>query len=206
MAEKVQSKGFTLQHRLSSWNPEKHVTDIDYADYLGVLDDTEIGLQESTDLTVKHCKKTGLQVNVDKTQVICIDKNTSQRPFPQHVNMDIKIDGDLLEQVSSFVYLGSLIACNGSIDPELNRRIGKASGAFNSLNKIWYNKKISLNTKLRIYESAVLTILLYAGETWQTNKQQIQRLEVFHQSCLRRILKVRYFHHVKNSEILRRSN
>jgi len=68
--------------------------------------------------------------------------------------------------VLSFVSLGSTIACNGSLDPELDKRIGKASGAFNSLNKIWYKKKISLKTKIRIFESAVLTILLYAAETW----------------------------------------
>ena len=65
---------------------------------------------------------------------------------------------------------------------------------------------ISLNTKIRICESSVLTILLYAAETWQTNKLQIHCLEVFHQSCLRRILRVEFFNHVRNSEILKRKN
>ena len=43
-------------------------------------------------------------------------------------------------------------------------------------------------------------------ETWQTNKLQIHRLEVFHQSCLRWILRVKLFIHVRNSEILQRTN
>ena len=60
-----------------------------------------------------------------------VDIYTNQQPFLQNVNLNIKIDGEVLEQVCSFVYLGSMIAGNGSIDPELNRRIGKASGAFN---------------------------------------------------------------------------
>ena len=46
----------------------------------------------------------------------------------------------------------------------------------------------------------------YAVETWQTNKLQIHRLEVFHQSCLRWILRVKLFIHVRNSEILQRTN
>ena len=104
-----------------------------------------------------------------------------------------------------FVYLGSVIACNGSMDSKLNLRIGKDSGAF-SLNKIWNSKEISRKKKIRIYESAVLTIMLHAAETWQSNNQQIHRLEVFHQSCLRRILKVKFFHHVRNTDILQRTN
>ena len=46
----------------------------------------------------------------------------------------------------------------------------------------------------------------YAMETWQTNKLQIHRLEVFHQSCLQWILRVKLFIHVRNSEILQRTN
>ena len=46
----------------------------------------------------------------------------------------------------------------------------------------------------------------YAMETWQTNKLQIHRLEVFHQSCLRWILRVKLFIQVRNSEILQRTN
>ena len=102
------------------------------------------------------------------------------------------------------MYVGSFIVYNGSIDPKL--RIGKVSGAFNSLNKICYNKNISLKPKIRIYESSVLTILLYAAETWETNKLQIHRLEVFYQSSLRRILRVKLFNHMRNSETSQRKN
>ena len=205
ISNKTISKGLTLQHRQSSRQPEKHVTDADYADDLGVLDNTENGLQESTDMITKHCKKAGLQINVAKTKVMSIDKHTNQQPFPKHVNLNIKIDGEYLEQVTSFLYLGSTLSCDGTIDMEIDRRIAKASGAFNSLNKIWYNRKISLCTKTRIYQSAVLTILMYASEAWQTTKAQIHRLEVFHQTCLRRILRVKYFHHVRNIDILQRT-
>ena len=97
------------------------------------------------------------------------DKNTSQQTFPEHANLKVKTHEETLKQVTSFAYLGSIIACNGSINPELNQRIDKASGAFNSFNKIWYNKDISLKIKMQIYESSVLTILLCYGNL--ANKQ-----------------------------------
>ena len=126
MTEKTTSKGLTLQRRLSSRCPEKHVTDINYSDDLGVLDDSKEGLQESIDKILKHGRKAGLQINVKKTKVMSIDKNISQQPFPEHKNLNIKIHGETLEQVTSFVYLVSIIACNESVDPELNQRIDKA--------------------------------------------------------------------------------
>ena len=160
LSEKTISHGLMLQHRLSSRQPAKYVTDVDYADDLGVVDGTGEGLQESTDLTVVHCRKAGLSVNIPKTQVMSIDKNTSQHPLPEHVCLNIKIDGILLEQVTQFIYLGSTIACNGSIDPELNRRISKASGTFNSLNKVWYNRNMANVERPDAETRSVSSILL----------------------------------------------
>ena len=86
-----------------------------------------------------------------------IDKNSSQQPFREHVNLIVKIDEETLEKVTSFNYLCSIYAYNGSIDPELK--------GVNKLNKILYNKNISLKRKIQIYESSVLTILLNTAET-----------------------------------------
>ena len=206
MAEKTASQHLTLQHPLSSRCPEKHVMDANYADDLGVLNDSEDGLQEPTDKILKHGRKAGKYVKV-KTKVMSINKNINQQPFPEHVNLNVKIDRETLKQVTSFVYLGSIIICNGLIDPELSKRIGKTLDVFNSLNKIWCNQNILLKTKIWISESSVLTILLYATENCQTNKLQIHHMEVFHQSCLRRILRVKsFFNHVRNSETLQRTN
>jgi len=105
--------------------PEKNVTDIDYVDDLGLLDNNKTGLEESTDAISKHGRKAGLHINIKKTKAMSIDKYTSQQPFPEHVNLNIKSDGEILEQVSFFVYLGSIIACNNSLDLELNKRTVK---------------------------------------------------------------------------------
>ena len=59
---------------------------------------------------------------------------------------------------------------------------------------------------MRIYKAAVITVLLYGSEAWSTTKMQVKRFEVFHQRCLRRILRIRWFHKVTNVEVLNRAN
>ena len=61
--------------------------------------------------------------------MMSIDKNSSQRPFREHVNLVVKIDGETLEKVTSLNYLRSIYAYTGSIDPGLNQNIGKGSRA-----------------------------------------------------------------------------
>ena len=88
----------------------------------------------------------------------------------------------------------------GSIDPELSQRINKESRASIKFGMI---RTYQFSTD---QESSVLTILLYTAEAWQTNKLQIHRLEKFHQSCLMKILRVKFFNHVTNSKILQRKS
>ncbi|XP_068692868.1 uncharacterized protein [Montipora foliosa] len=59
--------------------------------------------------------------------------------------------------------------------------------------------------KVRICVAAVTTILTYGGEIWNTTDKQIIRRETLHQYCLRRILRIRWFHRVENEEVLRRA-
>ena len=55
-----------------------------------------------------------------------------------------------------------------------------------------------IRTKIRIYKATVSTILIYGSEVWNTSKTQMNRIEVFHQRYLYRILTIRCFHHVSN--------
>ena len=94
-----------------------------------------------------------------------------------------------------------LVTGNSSIDRELDIRIGLASSAFNTLNNIWRNSGITINTKVKIYETGVTSILLYGCATWALKQQQVRRPDAFHHYCLRRLLKIRPLDFIPNSEV-----
>ena len=78
----------------------------------------------------------------------------------------IKINCKDIENVDKFVYLGSNIAWNASLDKEINSRIGKASVTLARLTaRIWDNQKLSICTKANVYRCCVCSILLYGCET-----------------------------------------
>ena len=208
LAEKYKniSRGLTLQRRQSSRQPEKCVVDLDYADDIAAMDDSPEGLQETTDNIAKYCGIGGLRMNAKKTESMVIGKDTSQHPLPKERTLSITVDGNPVKQVTQFTYLGATISSDGKLDKEISVRIGKATGAFNQLNNVWKNQNISIKNKMRIYVAAVLTILTYGCEVWNTTQIQNRRLETFHQYCLRRILRVRWFHKVRNEVVLERAS
>ena len=137
---------------------------------------------------------------------MAVSKCASQRPYCRKDTLDISVEDLPIEQVSNFAYLGAIISADGTIDKELSSRIQKAPGAFYQLSRIWYSRNIKTPTKVSIYKAAVLTILLYGSEVWNTTQAQMKRFEVFHQRCSRRILKIRWNYFVSNAEVLRRAN
>jgi len=201
---KTISHGAVLQKEAKN-TTEKVVMDMDYADDMAVMDNTRDGLQESTDLLAHYSSYAGLKINAKKTQCMVVSKCASQRPYIERDTIDLAVEGEPVEQVSNFLYLGAVISGDGTIERDLDVRIQKANLAFIQLYKIWNSRTIKTPTKIRIYKAAVITILLYGAEVWNTTKKQMKRFEVFHQSSLRRILKIRWFYHVSNEEVLRRA-
>ena len=71
--------------------------------------------------------------------------------------------------LDNFVYLGRKLSRDGSLDAEIYNRIAKASVACGKLEKwVWLDHNITVNTKLSVYNSRVLSSLLYGSETWTT--------------------------------------
>jgi len=75
----------------------------------------------------------------------------------------IRVNGKTLEDVEEFVYLGSKLSLDGDCHLEINARISKASQAYAMLRSIWRANSLSVHTKLRIFKSNVLSILLYGS-------------------------------------------
>ena len=117
----------------------------------------------------------------------------------------VTVEGDTLEEVTDFKYLGSIISADSNIEKEVSARLGMAAQAFKKLNNVWKSSTLSTRTKLNIYRSNVRSTLLYAAETWRMNKKLESRLRGFEGRCLRRILKVRWEDKVTNEEVWART-
>ncbi|KAL9979755.1 hypothetical protein ACROYT_G017464 [Oculina patagonica] len=85
----------------------------------------------------------------------------------------IRIDGQQVEDVDTFDYLGARITKHRGAEDDIKSRLGQARGAFNKVVKIWKNGQLSKNTKIRIVDSNVIAhiaVLLYGCETWRMTK------------------------------------
>ena len=148
-------------------------TDIRYADDTTLVSVIFEKLEISTQELECACQKWGLKINAAKCKVL----SPEQTP--------IEINGEAVENVSSFVFLGSVVPHTSD---DVKRRIALASSAFGRLkNTIWNNRNISYSLKMRLYASLIVPIATYAAETWAMKTEDEQRLQVFENDCLRAI-------------------
>ena len=90
----------------------------------------------------------------------------------------------------SLLYLGSFFCDNGSIGPELNRRLGAARAESQTLCRVWNHAVLPKAEKIRIFEACVLSNLLYCLHTAWLNKAELRRLNAFQAKCFRKILNI----------------
>ncbi|VDP49448.1 unnamed protein product [Schistosoma mattheei] len=107
--------------------------------------------------------------------------------------------------VKTFTYLGSIIDEQGGCDADVKARIGKARAAYLRLRIIWNSKHLSTNTKVRILNTNVKTVLLYGAKTRRTTKAIIQKLQMFINSFLREILQIRWPDTISNNVLRERT-
>ncbi|KAG0723224.1 putative protein in type-1 retrotransposable element R1DM [Chionoecetes opilio] len=99
--------------------------------------------------------------------------------------------GEDIEILESFKYLGSAVHNDGGSRQEVLRRIGIAHGVMDSLSgSIWRCRYLCRRTKIRIFKSLVIPVLLYGCETWTLNSDLKRRINAFGNKCLRRIMGV----------------
>lgn len=111
------------------------------------------------------------------------------------------INNHALEYVNKFTYLGSIISLQGGAEEDIKTRLGKARSAFANLQRLWKSSVYSRKTKLRIYKSNVLSVLLYGSECWRMTQQDTNRLSSFHNTCLRKIMKVYWPETISNTRL-----
>ena len=134
----------------------------------------------------------GIEISAEKTKLMT--NNTSA------INTEIQVNGQKLETVTRFTYLGSVITDEGS-NPGILSRIAQTTAALTRLKPIWIDKSIYLSSKIRLMRSLVTSILLYACESWAIIAQLQRRIQTMEMRCYRKILRISYQDHVTNNEV-----
>ena len=179
------------------WTPFTQLEDLDFADDLALISGTHTQMQQKTNKLHEHSKQLGLMINVGKTKVIRINTKSHQ---------GINIKEQPLENVAEFVYLGSNISTDGGADKDVELRISKARHAFRTLRPVWLSSQLSKNTKIRIFNSNVKSVLLYGCETWKTTNTITNKLQVFINNCLRYILRIWWPRKITNTDLWKQTN
>ena len=115
------------------------------------------------------------------------------------INTEIKVNGQKLQTVTSFKYVGLVITDEGS-KPEILSRIAQTTAALTRLKPVWNHRSISLSSKIRLMRSLVTSIFLYACESWTLTAELRRRIQAM-EMCYRKILHISYKDHVTNEKV-----
>ena len=143
----------------------------------------------------KTCTRYKMEISAEKTKLMTNSANGIQR--------EIKVKGQKLGTVTSFKYLGAVVSEDGS-KPEILSRIAQATAALTKLKPIWRDNNISLGSKVKLMRSLVISIFLYACESWTLTAELEKRTQAFEMRCYRRLLNISYKDHVTNEEVRRK--
>lgn len=189
----ITSKATEDARRGIRWTLLDQLDDLDYADDIALLSHIERHIQQKFDRLTQYGEQIGLNVNSKKTKLMVV--NVSRQ-----VNVTIK--GEPVERVRTFPYLGSLMSEDGGAEEDIRSRLGKARRAFAQLNPVWRSKPYGRETKLNIYNTCVLSVLLYGSECWRMTQRDASRLSSFHTTCLRKICRIFWPQTIRNTDLL----
>lgn len=174
------------------WNMGNKLDDLDYADDLCLISSTHQHIQEKTTKLNTTSTSLGLNINLKKTKIMRINARNKN---------SVQVNGEPLEDVDTFTYLGSIITTSGGTDEDITSRINKARHVFAILKPVWTSSYMTTRTKLRIFNSNVKSVLLYGSECWKLRKDLTKKLRVFVNRCLRSIFKIRWPKVISNNEL-----
>ena len=160
-----------------------------------MLGSSVAGLQRLMNKLNEVAEEFGMSINIKKTKIMRISKSDARK-------FEIKVNGQCLEQVSQFKYLGSTITEDGRCQKEVRIRIATAKEAFNK-RKCLLSRKMNRQLKKRIIKSLIWSVALYGAETWTLAKGDISRLEAFEMWIWRRMEKISWTEHVSNKAVFK---
>ena len=136
--------------------------------------------------------KVDLKLNIQKTKIMASGPITSW-----------EIDGETVETVSDFIFLGSKITADGNCNHEIKRGLLLGRKVITNLNSILKGRDITLSTKVCLVKAMVFPVVMYGCESWTIKKAERQRIDAFELWCWRRLLGVPWTARRSNQSILK---
>ena len=140
----------------------------------------------------EESERVGLKLNIQKTKIMASGPIASWQ-----------IDGETVEIVADFIFLGSKITADGDCSHEIKRLLLLGRKVMTNLDSIFKNRDITLPTKVCLVKAIVFPVVMYACESWTVKKAERQRIDAFELWCWRRLLRVPWTARRSNQSILK---
>ena len=139
----------------------------------------------------EESEKVGLKLNIQKTKIMASGPITSW-----------EIDGETVETVSGFNFLGSKITVDGDFSHEIKRRLLLGRKVMTNLDSILKSRDVTLPTKVRLVK-AIFPVVMYGCESWTVKKAECQKIAAFELWYWRRLLRVPWTARISKQSILK---
>ena len=143
----------------------------------------------------EESEKVGLKLNIQKTKIMESGPTTSWQ-----------VDGETVETVLDFIFLGSKITADGDCSHEIKRRLLLGRKVMTNLDSIFKNRDITLSTKVHLVMATVFPVVMYGWESWTIKKAEHRRIDAFELWCWRRLLRVPWTARRSNQSVLKEIN
>ena len=140
----------------------------------------------------EESEKVGLKLNIQKTKMMASSSITSWQ-----------IDGETMDTVIEFIFLGSKITADGHCCHEIKRCLLLGRKAMTNLDNILKTRDITLPTKVCVVKAMVFPVVMYGCESWTVKKAEDRRIDAFELWCWKRLLRVPWTAGRSNQSILK---
>ena len=172
----------------------RKIDNLRFADDIDGLAGSEEDLKQLIESIDEASRRYGMEINAGKTKIMTNNPEGFNNPIT------LKDNVKPLEVVNQFKYLGAIVSDKGS-KAEIVARIGQASSALTKLQRIWRSSSISTYHKLKLMNSLVVSVFLYACESWTLTADLEKRINAFEMKCYRRILNITFRDHITNDTV-----
>ena len=156
----------------------RNINNLRYADNTTPVEESEEELKSLLMKVKEESEKAGLKLNIQETKIIASSPITSRQT-----------DGETMETVMDFIFLGSKITVNYDFSPEIKRRSLLGRKAMTILDTVLKSRDINLPTNVYLLKAKVFPVVMYGCERWTIKKAECQRIDAFELWCWRRLLK-----------------